>query len=302
MKVSWLAGALLVAGCAVYTSGVRSDGSPRPTRAYLYGRFFMEADLQAGPLFGRSESMGLVIRCQSGDSYTFGSRGDRAVQVLEIKPSRCWLKEVVFADHDGTIQKVHAAPPALQRLLDFSAGRAHYLGDYFATGDTFRESDDLGAPEMYHWDMSPADDRYESTTAEMRRAFPNFASLPTVDARLFPPRPRKLGNGVKMAPGEPPMSPERVAGLAPFIRRSYATPALCEAACAAGQCLPYRTESGPAIACVIRCDKNADCPSGMACNCPNAEQPSGPDCRPIASTPADSMSRVCLSPETAGQP
>jgi hypothetical protein len=301
MKLGWLAGTLLVAGCAVYTSGVRPDGSPRPTRAYLYGRFFMGAVLQANPLFGSRESMGLVLRCQSGDSYTFGSSGTRAVQVLEIKPSRCWLKEVVFADQDGMIRKVVGAPPSLQRPLDFTAGRAHYLGDYFATGDIFAEPG-RWSTTFYHWDMSPADDRYESTTTEMRRAFPNFASLPTVDSRLFPLRPRKLGNGIKMAPDEPPMSPERVAGLAPFIGRNYATPALCEAACAAGQCLPYRTASGPAIACVIRCDKNADCPSGLACNCPNAEQPSGPDCRPIASTPADSMSRVCLSPGAAGQP
>lgn len=136
----------------------------------------------------------------------------------------------------------------------------------------------------------------------MKRAFPGFASLPTVDRRLIPARPRKIGNGVKALPGEPSMSPERVAGLAPFISRDYATPALCEAACPNGQCLPYRAQSGPVIACVIRCDKDADCPAKMACNCPNAERPAGPGCHPIASTPTDAMSRVCLLPDPAKQP
>ena len=304
MKLGWLAVPLIVAGCAIYTSSVRHDASPRPTSAYLYGRFYMNADLEYGALLGSKQSMGLVIRCDGGSTYTFGSTDTREVQVLEVKPSRCWFVKALLADADHIVRKELPVDPALQRPLDFTAGHAHYLGDYFARGNYSVTMGGWTRAAMQHWawDMSPAEDRYETTTAEMKGAFPNLASLPTVDTRLIPVRPRKRGNGIQAAPDEPPLSPERVAGIAPFIRRDYPTPALCEAACPTGQCLPYRSETGPLIACVIRCDRNADCPSGMGCNCPNAEHPPGLECQPIGSTPRDSMSRICLTPQTVDGP
>jgi hypothetical protein len=141
----------------------------------------MKTDLQHG-IVGR-QSMGFVIRCKDHNRYTFGSR-KRGVQVLEVAPSRCWLMEAVLADQDGFIRGRLPARPPLKRILDFSAGRAYYLGDYFATGD-FKVG--RGYRE-WRFAMSPADDRYESTTAEMKRTFPNLASLPTSDSRLIPAR------------------------------------------------------------------------------------------------------------------
>lgn len=158
------------------------------------------------------------------------------------------------------------------------------------------------AVEHWEWAMSSAAiDRYQSTTAELKRVFPDLAALPDVDMRLIAEPPRKKGNGIGASPDEPPMSPQRVARIAPFINRSYATPAQCETACAAGQCLPYRGGGGPAMACVIRCDRDADCPQGLACNCPNGERGAGPDCHPIAATPKDPMARICLSAGSAGR-
>jgi len=285
-------------GCAVYTSGVHSDATLHPGSAYLYGRFFMNALPDEN---GTKQSMGLVIRCDSGSSYTFGSIDKRDVQVLEIKPSRCWLVKAVLADQMGIVRGELKAEPGLQRPLDFAAGRAHYIGDYFAKGDY---SVQLAAnTQTWEWAMSSgAGDRYAETTAEMKRAFPNLASLPTDDLRLIPEAAHKRGNGIGPSPGEPPLSPPVVAFLAPFINRSYPTPAQCEAACPTGQCLPYRGQSGPEMACVIRCDRNADCPTGLACSCPNSESPPGMECRPIARPPKDPLDRLCLSPRAAGPP
>jgi hypothetical protein len=298
--IGWLAAALCAAGCAVYTSSVRSDATVDAGSAYLYGRFFMNALPDES---GGKQSMGLVIRCQSGSTYTFGSRDKRDVQVLEIRPSRCWVAELVLADQNGMVRKQVKAEPAMQqRQLDFTAGRAHYIGDYFAKGDSSVERAGWTTENHWEWAMSPAaGDRYQETTTEMKRRFPNLASLPTDDLRLIPEAERKRGNGIGPSPGEPPTSPARVARLAPFIRRSYATPAQCEAACPTGQCLPYRGESGPAMACVIRCNRNSDCPTGKGCNCPNSESGAGPGCHPIAATPKDPMDRICLAPETAGE-
>jgi hypothetical protein len=52
----------IVAGCAVYTSGIRPDASLDPGSAYLYGRFFMKATANEAE-FGGKQSIGLVIRC-----------------------------------------------------------------------------------------------------------------------------------------------------------------------------------------------------------------------------------------------
>jgi len=263
----------------------------------------MNAPSTEDAMVGGKQSIGMMVRCENGSSFTFGSRDKRDVQVLEIKPSRCWLMGAELADQNGIVRKQLDAEREMQRPLDFTAGRAHYIGDYFAKGDYWSYNSGLVAHQHWEWAMSSAaGDRYEATTAEMKRAFPNLASLPTDDRQLLPPTEHKRTNGIGPSPGEPPLSPARVARLAQFIRRAYATPALCEAACPAGQCLPYRGESGPAMACVIRCNRNADCPAGLACNCPNSESAAGPDCRPIAATPKDPMDRICLAPETAAQP
>jgi hypothetical protein len=297
-RFGWLAGALLAAGCSVYTSRIRPDAALHAGSAYLYGRFYIRSEALHAPDPG-GQSMGLVIGCEDGRRYSFGSNDQRDVQVLEISPSRCWLLGAVMVD--TIVLKELPADRSIQRPLDFTAGRAHYLGDYFAKGDYTVHQAPMVTHFHWEWAMSPADDRYESTTADMRRAFPNLASLPTIDMRLIPEPKRKLGNGLVATPGEPPMSPERVARVAPFIKRSYPAPAACEAACPAGQCLPYRGESGPAMACVIRCNKDRDCPEGLACNCPGDEHGDGADCHPIATLPQDPMARICLSVEATSE-
>ena len=296
-----LAVALLAGGCAVYTKGIRPDAALNPQVAYLYGRFFMKTQEHVGSFRGR-QSMGLVIRCEDGRTYTFGSSDTRDVQVLAVRPSRCWLIEAAAADQEGIVHQRIPADRSIQRPLQFSAGRAHYLGDYFARGDFRAQHMFRGWQLFWRWAMDPADDRYESTTAEMKQTFRNLAWLPTVDMRLVPAAPPpKRGNGIGPSPGEPPMSPERVARIVPFAKRSYASPAECEAACPAGQCLPYRGESGVAMACIVRCNVDKDCPEGLACNCPNSERAGPPDCQPIATLPQEPMARVCLSVEAAGQ-
>ncbi|HEY4187299.1 MAG TPA: hypothetical protein VGP07_19640 [Polyangia bacterium] len=298
LGVGSVAVALCASACAVYTSGIHADAPLHQGSAYLYGRFFMNALPDES---GGKQSVGLVLRCERGSSYTFGSMDQRDVRVLEIKPSRCWLMKAVLADQNGIVRKELKTDPTLLRPLDFTAGRAHYIGDYFAKGDYSVQM--AANTQTWDWAMSSAaGDHYADTTAEMRRAFPNLASLPTDDLRLIPERAHKRGNGIGPSPGEPPLSPPLVAFLAPFIKRSYPTPAQCEAACPTGQCLPYRGPSGPEMACVIRCNRNADCPTGLACSCPNSESPAGPDCHPIARRPKDPLDRLCLPPETAGQP
>jgi hypothetical protein len=95
------------------------------------------------------------------------------------------------------------------------------------------------------------------------------------------------------------VSPDRAARLAGFTKRRYATPAECEAACPEnGDCFPFRSDEGPAMTCVVRCQADKDCPQGLACNCPAGD---GSGCRAIASTPEDRMAGICLSVEPGGE-
>ncbi len=292
--------AVLWAGaCATSTTDrIEADETVDTGRSYLYGRFFMNAPPHQEN-FGGKQSMGFRIQCEHGSSYTFGSTDKRNVQVMEVKPGRCWLMSVIVADDFGMPQKTLPVDRKDQRPLDFVAGRAYYIGDYFAKADYWIRSRGLTNIEHLEWVVSPGvGDHYAQTTAEMQRGFPHLAALPTVALPLLPPTERKRDNGIGPAPGEPPMSPARAAVLAPFIKRTYATPAQCEAACPAGQCFPYRGASGAAMVCVIRCNKDADCPRGSGCNCPDSEK-SAADCVPIAVTPTDSMARICLAAPTA---
>ena len=208
---------LLLSGCA---HRVRPGGQTRTDLAYLYGRFFTK---------GRN-SMAFVLRCQHDDNkYVLKSIDRPDVQVLELAPTRCWLVEAVLEAPPrapAVLPPLHrtgiriAIEPPLQRPLDFAGGHAYYLGDYLAAGETTSDHGSLITHFHSEWFWTSVDDRYESTTAEMKRMFPSLASFPTTDARLILPSPRKTDNGIGAAPGEPPMTPERVARVAPFIKRN----------------------------------------------------------------------------------
>lgn len=302
----FVVGAIVIVGCGIHR--VRPDATVNPTEAYLYGRFQMKGP-EAPGMTKHALAVTFRMRCQDGHHHEFGSTAGREVQVLQIAPTRCWLLETIVKDR-LLEERTIPVDPSLQRPLDFTAGRAHYLGDYFGKG----ESEDTrkfflpGIVAIMTWTparqemfLSTADDRYESTTAEMKRAYPNLERLPTVDTRLVLQEERKRDNGVTLAAGEPALSPERVARLAPFIKRNYASPGECEAACPTGQCRPYRGESGPAIACVTLCNADKDCPDGLACNCPTSAGGPGTACHKIAGTAEDRMANICLSVEAGGQ-
>lgn len=291
-----VAGLMLIAGCA---HRVAPDAPADPGWAYLYGRFVMKTGSREDTT-KRPQAVKFILRCQDGSTYQFATTDTPYVQMLRVGPTRCWFVETVASHIRTKSMRRIKIDPTLQRPLDFQSGRAHYLGDFFAVG----ESDGGSFTSHGRWELflSPVDDRYESTTAEMKQMYPNLGGLPTVDTRLVPAVERKRTNGVTLAPGEPPLSPDRVAAVAPFIKRNYASSDECEAACPTGQCLPYRSETGsPVIACVTLCNTDKDCPEGLACNCPTSDGGAGAGCRRIASRPRDPMARICLSVEAGGQ-
>lgn len=302
MRLGIVAGVALICACATTTSSVGPGHTPDPDYAYLYGRFFIKADEQEGSFVGHPQIV-LRVWCRDNRQYSIAFSTERNLQVLKIHPSRCALIGATFTDQNGIVRRRLNVEPAEMVFQSYERGRAYYLGDYFARGILEVSLRRTYTMTFLSWAFDPADDRYDSTTAEMQATFRNLAGLPIVDRRLVPAKPPpKRGAVVIDDPKEPPMTPERIARVAPFIKRTFSSPAACERACAKGQCLPFRGEAGAAMTCVVRCNTDKDCPDGLACNCPNSDRPEGPACQPIATSPADRMARICLPVEPATPP
>jgi hypothetical protein len=289
-----------------HTAGLQQADAPDPTRAYLYGRFFIDA--QSGLYQDEHMSIGFVISCMDGNGYVIRFSNQHRVEVIEVAPSRCALVAMDFwgLKSIGNLPLTERRPVGPFWLPGDALlpGRAYYLGDFYAEGKGPVGQHLIHSGPDAELEVKSEDDNFDATTAAMRAAFARFASTPTDDRMLrlglrVPGMPRHhRGPAWDNVTEADVMTPERAARVAPFIKRGYATPAECEAACPTGDCLTFRGPDGPAVTCVVRCIADKDCPEGLACNCPDGAKS---DCRPIARTAADAMAGLCLSVEATGE-
>ncbi len=166
--------ASLLAGCASFTPKIGKDEKPTANDAYLYGRFSMDATY--GRLsFAGHQTMGFSIKCGGERSYLLRFSKDDPLQIVKIAPSTCSLVEFVYTDADGMIKSRKPAPPQLMRDAVFAAGKAYYLGDFYA------EANSSVSYNMIHmnWRITAVKEDYEKTTQEMKAGFPNLVALPT---------------------------------------------------------------------------------------------------------------------------
>ena len=284
----WLA-VLWVAGCGAYTQGIRSTEKPAADSAYLYGRFTMKAEKS---LVGNYPTMGLMLTCSDGEKYTIGFSIEQPLQVLKIRPARCMLAEIIGTDARGDIHLRRRPHPAWIHVDDFQAGKMYYLGDFAGVAKQDNHWKVLYTEVHLVWDFNPVEDRLAVTTAEMKSAFPSLAALPVIDRRLAPAAPLPPPGAIGA-----PISPARAARVAPFTKRRYTSATECEASCRKlGQCLPFRDQDGhTAMTCIVHCKADADCPTGLACNC---AETTSTGCRHITQLPDDAMEGLCLSPES----
>ncbi len=174
--------ASLLAGCASYTPGISVDEKPTGKESYLYGRFFIEAP-KAAISFDKHMSMGFAISCSSGETYTLRFANEFPLQVIRIAPSVCSLAEFVYTDADGVIKSRKPAPKGLMKDARFDAGKAYYLGDFFAEGTTAV----YGRTRSTNWRIKTVKNDYGKTTADMKVVFPNLAVIPTEDRMIGKP-------------------------------------------------------------------------------------------------------------------
>jgi len=167
--------AVWLAGCAGYSPTVGTADKPGANDAYLYGRFQVETREMKFTISGH-QTMGFVLKCTDGNSYTIRfERGD-AVQVVKIAPSTCSTAEFVYTDADGFVRGRKPAPDALKKEMTFAAGKAYYLGDFQG------ESTYTGG--VQRWRVQSGRNNYAATTEKLKSAYPNLSALPTENRML----------------------------------------------------------------------------------------------------------------------
>lgn len=178
MKISYLFVFFLLSGCASFTPKVSTSAPVSPTDSYIYGRFSIDALNWPVGIDGHA-SAGLVIKCADMKTYTLRFYNSNPVIAVKVTPSTCSLKEVVFTNQDGFVVSRKPYKKGILRHqgvlqdMKFSAGSAHYIGDFFA-----RHS---WGGKTTEWTVDYPHNDYLTTTQEMKKGFPNLSLLPTTN-------------------------------------------------------------------------------------------------------------------------
>jgi hypothetical protein len=178
----WLVSASVVsvvsvlAGCAGFTSSIRTSERYDPSSAYIYGRFSLET------LEGRRPggTMGFAIRCRDGATYTIELAADHPLQVIKVAPSVCQIDEFVYTG-GGSVLGRRMATFRLLRNEFLDPGGVYYVGDFTAVSTSSAKHYLLYVEHRYAWAISQIRDNYARTTAEMKRTFAGLASARTED-------------------------------------------------------------------------------------------------------------------------
>ncbi|HKC53456.1 MAG TPA: hypothetical protein VKC33_02280 [Burkholderiales bacterium] len=168
-----------LAGCAGYTPSILPNEKPTGQEAYLYGRFYIEAPASRLALDGH-QTMGFVIKCASGETYTLRFSTENALQVIRIAPSTCSLTEFIYTNSDGQVRSRKPAPEKLMRDARFDAGKAYYLGDFYAETTTSV----IGRTISRNWNVKTVRNDYRNTSTALKAAYPNMSALPTEDRMI----------------------------------------------------------------------------------------------------------------------
>jgi hypothetical protein len=173
------AGLVVAAGCASYTPTIDKEDKPTGKEAYLYGRFHMNAAAHKLAIQGH-QTMGFTFKCADEKSYTVKFDRDQPLQVVKISPGSCSLTEIVYSDADGFLKSRKPAPQVMQRAAVFEAGKAYYLGDFYAEGNQTSG----GGRVSWNWRITNVANDYRGTTEKLRLAFPHLSTLPTENRML----------------------------------------------------------------------------------------------------------------------
>ncbi len=169
---------LLLSGCAEYTPGLRATDPYSPQSAYVYGRFFIDAESKTLALDGH-QSMGFSVRCRDGNRYVLRFSAQSPLQVIRVAPSVCQIDEIIYTAASGTTLGRKLPPFRLLENESLAAGGVYYVGDFFARGTSKSTYNGLRGEINWDWRLTGTTDNYDTTTDQLKRRFPSFASAAT---------------------------------------------------------------------------------------------------------------------------
>lgn len=167
--------AVVVSGCAGFSRTISKEEQPAPTDAVLYGRFSITGARGNFLALDRHETMGFSIKCANGDMHVVRFSMDEPLQVIKIAPSTCQFADIVYTNVDGMVRSRKPAPKLLTQYVEFSAGKAYYLGDFFALMSHSRK----GLMHYTVWEIKSIKDDYALTSEEFKKTFPRLSAMPT---------------------------------------------------------------------------------------------------------------------------
>ena len=170
----------LVSGCTAFAPTVRPDEKRDPSSAYLYGRFYVDAERRYASFAGH-QSIGFAIKCRNGATYTIGFSNHTPLQMIKVAPSKCQLDEIVYTDADGRVIARTMATFRLLRNEILEPGGVYYIGDFVAGARTDVRVKVIYTEFRMAWAIGKISDNYAETTREMKETFPKLASVTTED-------------------------------------------------------------------------------------------------------------------------
>ncbi len=168
-------------GCVSYSKSVPVSEAASTSHAYIYGVFSIKAPKAWLAMQGH-QSMAFVLTCDDKKKYTIGFRVEKPLQVVKVSPTKCSLTEIVYADADGMVMSTRPIPAGVFSDKTFSAGKAYYLGDYYAVSENSMSYPYINTT----WRIVDTKDNYIQTTQDMYSAFPNFRDFNTLPMPVLP--------------------------------------------------------------------------------------------------------------------
>lgn len=180
-KILGMASLMVLSGCVTYSKSVSVTEAASPDSAYIYGSFKIDAPKSWLAMQGH-QSMGFVFTCMDKKKYTIGFKVENPLQLVKIPPTQCTLTDIVYSDADGMVMstKPLTADAFSNRL--FAAGKAYYLGDYFAKSENKYNF----SYTTTTWEIVDVKDNYIQTTQDMLRVYPNMRGFNTLPMPIIP--------------------------------------------------------------------------------------------------------------------
>lgn len=169
----------VLSGCITYSESVSVNEAGSPDFAYIYGSFKVDAPKVWLAMQGHP-SMGFVFTCNDNKKYTIGFKVDNPLQMVKVSPTQCTLTDIVYTDADGLVMSTQSISTDVFRNQRLEAGKAYYLGDYFAkVEDQYNFSRTI-------WRIVDMKDNYIQTTQNMFNAYPNMRGFKTLPTPIYP--------------------------------------------------------------------------------------------------------------------